>query len=282
MNGVPLGRLLREMATLRPSVEAPGPEEMAVTGVAYDSRRTAPGDAFVCLAGLEADGHRFAAAAVRAGAARVVALEANPRARALAGFNIVLNGCEDRIEIRDGSRDVFAPVAGQRFDYVISNPPFLPASPGAQDDRQSAAGPYGLDVLQAIVSQLDRFLSDCGHAQIVTLAPGDRQEPFLLTELARKHLSGRTLVKVNAVPAHFVDTATWMWGAGAATPENVGKIKVVARRDGVSHLHLCTVHYDKGWDREVTVVKAEKVYRDWYATLPASVCIHGQCGAQSQ
>jgi len=221
-------------------------------------------------------------AAVRAGAARVVALEANPRARALAGFNIVLNGCEDRIEIRDGSRDVFAPVAGQRFDYVISNPPFLPASPGAQDDRQSAAGPYGLDVLQAIVSQLDRFLSDCGHAQIVTLAPGDRQEPFLLTELARKHLSGRTLVKVNAVPAHFVDTATWMWGAGAATPENVGKIKVVARRDGVSHLHLCTVHYDKGWDREVTVVKAEKVYRDWYATLPASVCIHGQCGAQSQ
>jgi len=72
MNGVPLGRLLREMATLRPSVEAPGPEEMAVTGVAYDSRRTAPGDAFVCLAGLEADGHRFAAAAVRAGAAVVV------------------------------------------------------------------------------------------------------------------------------------------------------------------------------------------------------------------
>ncbi len=159
----------------------------------------------------------------------------------------------------------------------------MPTPPGTEKDQYSAAGPYGLDFVRAIVSQLDHFLSDRGHAQIVTLAPGDRQKPFLLTELAQQHLCGRTLVKVNGTPARFIDLITWMWDAGAATREDLAKIGALARRDGVSHLHLCMLHYDKGYDREVTVVKAEKVYRDWYATLPGNVSVNGhRCAGSRQ
>ena len=48
--------------------------------------------------------------AVKDGAEKVTALEINPRAKNYAGFNIVLNGLENRIEIRDGNtEDIFRP-----------------------------------------------------------------------------------------------------------------------------------------------------------------------------
>jgi UDP-N-acetylmuramoyl-L-alanyl-D-glutamate--2,6-diaminopimelate ligase len=44
----------------------------AVTGLAYDSRKVAPGDLFVAVVGLKQDGRRFAGEAVERGAAAVV------------------------------------------------------------------------------------------------------------------------------------------------------------------------------------------------------------------
>jgi UDP-N-acetylmuramoyl-L-alanyl-D-glutamate--2,6-diaminopimelate ligase len=43
-----------------------------IAGLAYDSRRVAPGTLFFCVPGLRSDGHDFAPAAVRAGAAALV------------------------------------------------------------------------------------------------------------------------------------------------------------------------------------------------------------------
>ncbi len=48
--------------------EVAGDQEVDITSVAYDSRRVRPGALFCCVAGLEADGHRFAVDAVAAGA----------------------------------------------------------------------------------------------------------------------------------------------------------------------------------------------------------------------
>ena len=50
------------------------PEGLELTGVSYDSRKTAPGDLFVAVTGFAADGHKFIPAALRAGA-RVVLCE---------------------------------------------------------------------------------------------------------------------------------------------------------------------------------------------------------------
>ena len=55
-------------------------------------------------------------------AERVVATDINPRALAYAGLNASLNGC-DNIEFRHGS--FLDPVAGDRFDLVVSNPPYV-------------------------------------------------------------------------------------------------------------------------------------------------------------
>ncbi|TMD93544.1 MAG: methyltransferase [Chloroflexi bacterium] len=52
----------------------------------------------------------------------VVAADRNPRAVALATFNAALNAVAS-VECRLG--DLLAPVAGERFDLIVSNPPFV-------------------------------------------------------------------------------------------------------------------------------------------------------------
>ena len=54
---------------------------------------------------------------------RVVAVDINEHALDLARINAVLNGCDDRIEFREGN--FFEPVRGERFDLVVSNPPYV-------------------------------------------------------------------------------------------------------------------------------------------------------------
>ena len=46
-----------------------------ISGVAYDSRKVRPGDLFVAIRGYETDGHRYIGAAVKSGAAAVLAEE---------------------------------------------------------------------------------------------------------------------------------------------------------------------------------------------------------------
>jgi hypothetical protein len=52
----------------------------------------------------------------------VIASDRNPRAVAFAAFNAALNGA-DTVECRQG--DLFTTVAGERFDLIVSNPPFV-------------------------------------------------------------------------------------------------------------------------------------------------------------
>ena len=69
-----------------PGARLEGDGEVDVSGVEYDSRRVKPGDLFVAVHGLHADGHVFLRDAVKAGAA---ALAVEGDARAPAGVPIV-------------------------------------------------------------------------------------------------------------------------------------------------------------------------------------------------
>ncbi|WP_295885969.1 50S ribosomal protein L11 methyltransferase [uncultured Thiohalocapsa sp.] len=181
----------------------------------------------------------------RAGAARVTALEINPRAKNTAGFNIVMNGVEDRIAILDGDADVLRPVAGRTFDYVFSNPPFEPTPPDQAFFYHSAAGPFGLDFIEKIFAGIDGILAADGHLQIVTAAPGDDDGPFMLADLARKYLEGKTTIVVSKASLDYYAALDWLPEKGLFTVEQTERLKAMAREAGIKRSFLCVLHHDR-------------------------------------
>jgi release factor glutamine methyltransferase len=89
--------------------------------------------------------------AARAGA-RVVATDIVPAAIAAIRVNGALNNVS--IDVRLG--DAYAPVTGERFDLIASNPPQMPTPPGRERADATAAadngGPDGWQVLDRIIA----------------------------------------------------------------------------------------------------------------------------------
>lgn len=53
-------------------VEARGNTQVKISGITHDSRKVMPGDIYACIPGFKVDGHDFASAAVKAGAAALL------------------------------------------------------------------------------------------------------------------------------------------------------------------------------------------------------------------
>ena len=100
--------------------------------------------------------------AARAGA-QVVATDVVPGAIAAVRANAALNGVA--VDARLG--DCYAPVRGDRFDLVCSNPPQMPTPAGAdREDAQAAAdngGPDGWALLDRIIEGAPAHLAPRGR-----------------------------------------------------------------------------------------------------------------------
>jgi SAM-dependent methyltransferase len=93
---------------------------------------------------------------------RVLAVDRNPRAIALATFNARLNGVAN-VECLEG--DLFAPVQGHEFDLVFSNPPFVLSPTVRYLYRDSG---LELDAItQAIVRGVPPLLREGGFCQVL-------------------------------------------------------------------------------------------------------------------
>lgn len=101
-------------------------------------------------------------AAVR-GATRVVGTDVNPRAITLARFNARWNDLD--VEFRCG--DLFAPVARERFDLVVSQPPFVAHAETLAPTTFLHAGPRGDAIFLRIVAGLDAVLTPEGEALVL-------------------------------------------------------------------------------------------------------------------
>lgn len=99
-------------------------------------------------------------------ARRVVATDISERALELAALNARLNGI-DNIEFRLGS--LFDPVAGERFDHIISNPPFVitPRVEGVPNYEYRDGGMVGDALVEAVVRGAAEHLTPGGVAQLL-------------------------------------------------------------------------------------------------------------------
>ncbi len=92
----------------------------------------------------------------------VTATDVAPRALAMARATFALNGLD--VELLDGPW--LAPVAGRRFDRIVSNPPFVPG-PARVDYVYRDSGQAGDDALAALVRALPDHLEPGGVAQLL-------------------------------------------------------------------------------------------------------------------
>ena len=114
-------------------------------------------------------------AARHAGA--VVATDLSGRALRFAELNLALNAV-DGVTTRQGS--LLEPVAGERFDLVVSNPPFVitPRRSGAERFTYRDGGLAGDEIVAGLVEGLPAVLAEGGVAQLLGNWEQREDEPW--------------------------------------------------------------------------------------------------------
>ncbi|TDB83113.1 methyltransferase domain-containing protein [Actinomadura sp. KC216] len=107
------------------------------------------------------------AVAAASSGCEVVAVDVSARAVLTARLNALLRG----VPVRVLRGDLFAPVAGEVFDVIVANPPYVPGDtdPSAARGRARAweAGPTGRAVLDRICHAAPRHLTPTGTLLVV-------------------------------------------------------------------------------------------------------------------
>jgi release factor glutamine methyltransferase len=178
------------------NVLVPRPDTETVVEVARATRtdRSAPCTVLDLCTG---SGALALALAKELPAAHVIATELSPEAAAIARKNAERNAVADRVEIRVG--DLFAPVAGEQFDLIVSNPPYIAtaviATLSAEVLREPRlaldGGPDGLVFYDRICAQAAAAMSP-GAALV--LEHGYDQAEAVATRLAAAGFVEITLV----------------------------------------------------------------------------------------
>lgn len=135
-------------------------------------------------------------------AASAVATDINPAAVRCAEVNALLNDVEARLDVRDG--DLFAPVAGERFDRVLFNPPFFRGDPRDQPDRAWRSS----DVPERFAAGLRDHLAPGGCGLLLLSSHGDaalflnplRAAGFAVDVAARASLTNETVTVYRLTP----------------------------------------------------------------------------------
>jgi SAM-dependent methyltransferase len=118
------------------------------------------------------------AALVLAKRARVsVGVDINPRAVALSKINAAINGISN-VEFRVG--DLFAPVLGETFDLIVSQPPFVPRPSGVGAAAFLYGGPRGDELALTLLQKITPHLAPKGRALILVEWPDHGTEALEL------------------------------------------------------------------------------------------------------
>lgn len=141
----------------------------------------------------------------------VVATDVNARALAVARFNAALNEL-DNIDVRDGS--FFEPVAGEKFDLIATNPPFVISPATGERLVYRDSGLPGDSAVAHIVTTGPEHLNDGGWLQILANwviaegQPWDERLAAMLPEGTSAFVVQREILD----PAAYVEL--WLKDAG--------------------------------------------------------------------
>ena len=155
---------------------------------------------------------------------QVVATDISTRALEFTAFNVALAGVDSaRVQLRQGN--LLEPVAGQRFDLIVSNPPFVITPPSVRQaglplmEYRDAGGP----ILPALVRGLEDHLNPDGVA--VMLGNWEHREGtswrISVNQWIGKSLDAWIIQREVQDPVEYA--AMWLRDGGL-TPERSGVV----------------------------------------------------------
>ncbi len=147
-------------------------------------------------------------------AGEVVASDVNPRALAMARLTAELNELD--IDVRDGS--LFDPVAGETFDLIATNPPFVISPPGSEVLVYRDSGMPGDSVVRHLVENAAAHLNDGGWCQILANwahRTGTGWQDGLEEWFAGQPLDAWVVQRELVDPSEYVEM--WLADAGLAS-----------------------------------------------------------------
>lgn len=118
-------------------------------------------------------------------------VDLSPQAVEAASFNAMLNDLSDRYSPTYG--DLYEPVAGQYFQLIVANPPFIPVPDSIDFPVYGDGGEDGLLVLTPMLAGLKAHLAPSGRAIIYAEGPGNERGPFVIDLLERIATNGLTI-----------------------------------------------------------------------------------------
>jgi len=143
---------------------------------------------------------------------RVIATDRSEAALAVAKQNAKANGVAERIDFRLGGDDWYEPVAGFRFDYLCSNPPYISdaewadVEPNVKDHEPAIAlraGTDGLDDLRPLIEGARLRLTDAGQA-LFEIAASQKKAVLAIAESTSGLKNAHVLADHEALPRVLV------------------------------------------------------------------------------
>jgi release factor glutamine methyltransferase len=113
--------------------------------------------------------------------AQIIATDISENALTIAQENAQTHGVSDRIDFRQGN--LLEPIEGERFDYLLSNPPYISdtewqeVAPNVRDYEPTLAlraGEDGLDLIHPLIAEAANHLLPDGKVLIEIAASQDR------------------------------------------------------------------------------------------------------------
>lgn len=150
----------------------------------------------------------------------VVATDVNQRALTLAHDSAQLTGVE--VDFRSGS--LFEPVAGEQFDLIVANPPYVMSPPSEENETLTyrETNFVGDDLLQAILRDAPTYLAPGGSLQLLTnwaIGEGEAWDTRIRTMveplgldawvIERERLDKYTYIEMWLADAGLAGTSAW-------------------------------------------------------------------------
>lgn len=120
---------------------------------------------------------------------KVYAVDLDEKALTIARFNSYLNGVQNKITFFLGN--LYEPIpADIKFDFILSNPPFIPM-PERIDDYpiSGAGGDDGLKIVRQIYNGYLKYLKKNGQGLMIGQAIGNKEKIFMCDEMQEKFLN---------------------------------------------------------------------------------------------